>query len=791
MKSATSRTSSYSLYRLWGVGGSDEPEESMPLEQGSGNDSYIVKLKVSPDRLASAVSENGNHRSQNKELAPVHPFFRKRKKDVNDNNPQSYMVKLKIPSAKLKGIQSSKRLDSMEKYKSNKPIHPFFLKRSEKPSTPITATTKLHDEHITPSPSPHPPPSDKPIHPFFAKRAKPEKSSGPKDTNYFYVKQTPTPWPRIQHVRGLEDHDQYHKFLPLHTIKSKGKKRQKSNNDENLTPIKVDINREKTAYKRSAERLFMKPSQITNLAYESIEKKHYEILNYLLKSVSSLKAFDNHTCDPYSWCMKYAPQSSSEVVTGNNNAGILLNWMKGQIIAAKKHRKREAKLGHNPVPEDLDDFIVDDEDEETEDEYGFPADIPIPKRANYLILHGPPGSGKTSSVYAAGKELNAYIFEINPSSKRSGKELLDVLEGTVKSQLVHSNERNKSQDSVILLEEVDVLYSDERSFWSGLDRLTEISKRPIILTCNDLSTIPKVVLEEKAELLEFHPAPIPLQTDTFFLIALSEGHLVDRAILWQLISSCKQDIRQGITNLQFWCQMGIGGKKSGVDWFITSGERKKLGPVRIVSKGEHIETGNENRNTDTNMTLDDYELSSAADIISNNLYSCFEPPSTHDNGVLETEDKTSMDYTTELPLREYPLPFELQMHQYLRDPSISYNQPDNTKKIKELRDTLYFASFPAQGSGSGTFNSIDCTQGGILSSEIAPFLRRMAKAEIAREREKTDRLASVSNSRPTRRSYAAEYGTTRYNKHFVYCDEDEDLDNVIKSAPLSWQVYNK
>ena len=42
----------------------------------------------------------------------------------------------------------------------------------------------------------------------------------------------------------------------------------------------------------------------------------------------------------------------------------------------------------------------------------------------------------------------------------------------------------KGRKGLICFEEVDVLYEEDKSFWSGVNNLVEKSRRPVILTCN-------------------------------------------------------------------------------------------------------------------------------------------------------------------------------------------------------------------------------------------------------------------------------------------------------------------
>ena len=50
-----------------------------------------------------------------------------------------------------------------------------------------------------------------------------------------------------------------------------------------------------------------------------------------------------------------------------------------------------------------------------------------PKKGKSLLLHGPPGTGKTMSVYQVAKEFGMDVFEVNSSHKRSPTELKNTV----------------------------------------------------------------------------------------------------------------------------------------------------------------------------------------------------------------------------------------------------------------------------------------------------------------------------------------------------------------------------
>ncbi|PSR76477.1 hypothetical protein BD289DRAFT_446605 [Coniella lustricola] len=243
---------------------------------------------------------------------------------------------------------------------------------------------------------------------------------------------------------------------------------------------------------------------------------------------------------------------------------------------------------------------------------------------NAVVISGPHGCGKTAAVYAIAKELDFEIFEINAGSRRSGKDILEKIGDMTRNHLVQHHpadapsnsvdEEEVAQDiksgkqstmnaffkqqttpqsaepkkikkqpaiavkadkkpaskgqkqSLILLDEVDVLYDEDKQFWNTVMTLIAQSRRPFVMTCNDEELVPLQALSLHG-IFRFSAPPTDLAVDRMLLIAACEGHALSRTAVEALYEARQQDMRACLMDLNYWCQIAVGDRRAGFDWF--------------------------------------------------------------------------------------------------------------------------------------------------------------------------------------------------------------------------------
>ncbi|KAJ3139708.1 ATPase AAA domain-containing protein 5, partial [Physocladia obscura] len=394
-----------------------------------------------------------------------------------------------------------------------------------------------------------------------------------------------------------------------------------------------------------------------------------------------------------SWIEKFKPSSTADLIGDHNSKQVmqlktwLLDWKTAKSQDTKSMESATKKLKFKKPKRLQDDFIVDDDEEESYhvseneaedfiDDSNSDDDIFQPvsgkrirklkkrirKKVNgefvkpniHLRLIGPPSSGRTSSIRAVASECGFEIIEINSGHKRSGKEVASLLSEATQSHAVtldsggsfsassatandndskntfekskpakgnlfalfgakarkkestsnntHSNRKNVIDDSdsdsssqsienkpstssathsLIVVEDADILFDQDKGFWNAMWSIMEFSKRPIVFTCSGLcidflffiifAQLKHEYLEDPINSQNVHiPSNLltnlqnsteslffksPSLSDVFcylHLLVLGEGFWIDHQDLRNMCDESKSDIRKCLAQTEIY-----------------------------------------------------------------------------------------------------------------------------------------------------------------------------------------------------------------------------------------------
>ncbi|XP_034544074.1 ATPase family AAA domain-containing protein 5b isoform X2 [Notolabrus celidotus] len=388
-------------------------------------------------------------------------------------------------------------------------------------------------------------------------------------------------------------------------------------------------------------------------------------------------------CEDVLWTDKYSPQHSSEVIGNSGSVNKLQSWLQKWKLRAdhEERRKMEEKRREENSNDSWDcgDFLGE---AGTEDE----------SLCNTMLITGPPGVGKTASVYACSQELGFKVFEVNCSSQRSGHRVLSQLKEATQSHLVettgkdplkptyfnnysctpkpdtlpgktvtpkngttafkkkaaqslgrsgrkgkchpavvtlpnyfkmknkadllHSGglapsekphcknsdhpstgsdqrgpQNKKTATSLILFEEVDVIFDDDAGFLAAIKTFMTTTKRPVILTTNDPLFRDRFNCSMEEIIFK---APSEVDVCSYLqLVALAENVQLQLDDVCSLLRLCRGDVRRCLLQLQLWGHSG-GGR-------VSQGEGLPKEPVHkhysSVERGNNVDSQLPHRET--------------------------------------------------------------------------------------------------------------------------------------------------------------------------------------------------
>lgn len=162
-----------------------------------------------------------------------------------------------------------------------------------------------------------------------------------------------------------------------------------------------------------------------------------------------------------------------------------------------------------------------------------------------LLLVGPAGTGKTSSIFAIAKTLNYDVIEINASDKRNANSVKSIIGQACKQGTLFGNQK------IILIDEVDGINgNNDRGGVRELNKIIKNTSFPIIMTANNEYSSRLKSLKTKATVIKFKKRAY---WDVYRLlkrISEIENKNLSPVSLKRLASMAQGDVRSGFNDLQ-------------------------------------------------------------------------------------------------------------------------------------------------------------------------------------------------------------------------------------------------
>ncbi|KAJ4356367.1 DNA replication factor C complex subunit Rfc1 [Didymosphaeria variabile] len=168
-----------------------------------------------------------------------------------------------------------------------------------------------------------------------------------------------------------------------------------------------------------------------------------------------------------------------------------------------------------------------------------------------VILHGPPGIGKTTAAHLVAKMEGYDIVESNASDTRSKKLVEEGLRGVLSTNSLHGyfagdgkKVESDKKKMVLIMDEVDGMSAGDRGGVGALAAVCKKTEVPMILICND-RRLPKMKPFDYVTFdLPFRRPTVDQIRSRIMTIAFREGLKMPAPVINALIEGSHADIRQ-------------------------------------------------------------------------------------------------------------------------------------------------------------------------------------------------------------------------------------------------------
>ncbi len=204
------------------------------------------------------------------------------------------------------------------------------------------------------------------------------------------------------------------------------------------------------------------------------------------------------------------------------------------------------------------------------------------KRA--ILLHGPIGNGKTSSVYALAQEFGYDVLEINSSDLRNKDNMSSFLSSVLGQQSLFFRPK------IVLIDEIDNISGvKDRGAVPALVKAIQKSTFPVVLTANEIEDSKLKPLKKACLLNEYRPLEYRTIAHTLQWVCEQEGIEFEEQAIISLARQADGDLRGALIDLQG-C---VGDKMFVADDIATLSDRKRtetiMNALTLIFKSSNVE----------------------------------------------------------------------------------------------------------------------------------------------------------------------------------------------------------
>ncbi|TMW69372.1 hypothetical protein Poli38472_001528 [Pythium oligandrum] len=275
------------------------------------------------------------------------------------------------------------------------------------------------------------------------------------------------------------------------------------------------------------------------------------------------KRFDKF--ENLAWVDRYLPTQPNGMIGNKRPLRLLSTWLSAWKNGGDDHSRRSCFQA---------ELYVFEQDEDSDEDDGS-------ELCRLFILEGDVGSGKSAGVYACAEELGFEVIEINAAQPRTGKHIVEIAgEATQSTRVLHmgsgpndkkqkkkkrSTKKRRSDEgtrpshlSLVLFEDIDLVFEDDKGFLNTLCSIAKHSKCPIVATCSkrpDGFPSSPQTLNERMEKPQANEFMLWLT-----LVAYLEGMVLPKPLAARLAELFHCDIRRSLHFLQTHRHQ-IGGRR--------------------------------------------------------------------------------------------------------------------------------------------------------------------------------------------------------------------------------------